>query len=224
MIKSIYEHMEKACEKIPTGSNVKVIFRHSIRYPIKDLANDKDVKLTNEGINLATSFGRGLNYDLGFLASSSRNRCKDTLKYIKQAHNSDIEIIDAPEYLNIPHVSNKKLSDVTFKKYQANIKNILFDLKHKKHLEGFLTLEDSVKKILDFIFLNGGEENTADLFCTHDFQMAMLYSALFGFGENKSDFENNTWPMMLEGMILWGERNNFFVSWRGITKNFVNYN
>ncbi len=223
MIKSIYEHMEKACDKIPKGCNVKVIFRHSIRYPIKDLANDKNVKLTNEGINLALFFGRGLNYELGFLASSSSNRCKDTLKHIKHEHNSDIEIVEAAEYLTVPHVSDRKLSNKTFKEYQANIKDIIFDLKHKKELEGFMPLEDSVKKILNFIFLNGGKENTADLFCTHDFQMAMLYSVLFGFGENKSDFENNTWPMMLEGMILWGERNNFFVSWRGVTKNFVNY-
>lgn len=76
--------------------------------------------------------------------------------------------------------------------------------------------------MLDYIFDNGNIENTVDLFCTHDFQMAILYAYLFDFGKIKDDFIKNKWPMMLEGMIIWGARNHFWCSWRNEVKEFIN--
>ena len=73
------------------------------------------------------------------------------------------------------------------------------------------------------MFANGNKENSVDLFCTHDFQMAILYAGLFNFAETKDSIINNKWPMMLEGMIFWGNRNHFWCAWRGEVKEYKNY-
>ena len=94
---------------------------------------------------------------------------------------------------------------------------------NNENLPGFNSVEVATKIMIDFIFSNGCKKNTVDLFCTHDLQMAVLYSGLFGFGKTKDSIFQNKWPMMLEGMILWGERNHFWCSWRNEIKEFVNF-
>ena len=76
--------------------------------------------------------------------------------------------------------------------------------------------------MLDYIFENGNEKNKVDLFCTHDFQMAILYAHLFDFASSRKSIEKNKWPMMLEGMIFWGNRKHFWCSWRNEIKEFEN--
>ena len=66
-LKSIYEHMEKATKNIPENANVKIIFRHSIRGKIES-GIGRDVRLTDEGIDLARFFGRNLETEIGFIA------------------------------------------------------------------------------------------------------------------------------------------------------------
>ena len=89
-------------------------------------------------------------------------------------------------------------------------------------MEGFNSIQESAKIMLDYMFSNGNLENTVDLYCTHDFQMAILYAYLFDFASTRKSIENNKWPMMLEGMILWGEKNHFWCSWRNEIRQFVN--
>lgn len=72
-LRSIYEHMETGAAKVPAGNNCKIIFRHSIRGKI-DSGVGREVELTDEGTELARSFGRHLEYDVGFVASSSCRR------------------------------------------------------------------------------------------------------------------------------------------------------
>lgn len=63
---SIYKHMEKGAACVPDGANCKIVFRHSIRGNIKEGTIGREVQLTDEGIELARSFGRGLGYGIGF--------------------------------------------------------------------------------------------------------------------------------------------------------------
>ena len=69
-LKSIYEHMEFGASQVPLYANCKILFRHSVRGDIQS-GYGRDVKLTNEGIELARNFGRNLNYTVGYFASSS---------------------------------------------------------------------------------------------------------------------------------------------------------
>ena len=217
---SIYEHMEKGAAKVPNNANCKIIFRHSIRESI-DLGDIRQAILTNEGIEFARSFGRNIKYRIGFVGSSSCERNIQTCEEILNGCGYTRPINQAKNELELPQVSDRELSDKIFKDYQFENARIIYELNNST-LPGFNSLGKASNIMLDYIFDNGNIENTVDLFCTHDFQMAILYAYLFDFGKIKDDFIKNKWPMMLEGMIMWGARNHFWCSWRNGVKEFIN--
>ncbi len=217
---SIYEHMEAGALKVPAGQNCKIIFRHSIRGKIESGVG-REVSLTDEGIELCKSFGRNLQYGVGFIASSSCSRNIQTCENILLGKRTLGIIVKAPDELECPQIKDRKLSDKVFEEYNFDGKEIIYKLQNEG-LPGFNSIKESAKIMLDFIFSNGNLENTVDLFCTHDFQMALLYSYLFDFASTRESIENNKWPMMLEGMIFWGTRNHFWCSWRNDIKEFIN--
>lgn len=220
-LKSIYEHMENATKKIPENANCKIIFRHSIREKI-DSGVGRKVKLTDEGVELARFFGRNLETEIGFVASSSCDRNIQTCEEILLGAKCKREIIIAPNELEGPQTKDKGLSDKVFEQYNFANNEIIYQMK-KDCLPGFNSVEDATKIMLDFMFANGNKENSVDLFCTHDFQMAILYAGLFNFAETKDSIINNKWPMMLEGMVFWGNRNHFWCAWRGEVKEYNNF-
>jgi len=84
-------------------------------------------------------------------------------------------------------------------------------------MPGIYDLETSVKRVVDYIFETGNERNSIDIFCTHDFQLAMLL--LFLNGENPEYKqilfnESDNWPYMLEAMFLWKSKNSINALWR----------
>ena len=220
-LKSIYEHMENATKKIPENANCKIIFRHSIRGKI-DSGVGRKVKLTDEGVELARFFGRNLETEIGFVASSSCDRNIQTCEEILLGAKCKREIIIAPNELEGPQTKDKGLSDKVFEQYNFANNEIIYQMK-KDCLPRFNSVEDATKIMVDFMFANGNKENSVDLFCTHDFQMAILYAGLFNFAETKDSIINNKWPMMLEGMIFWGNRNHFWCAWRGEVKEYNNF-
>ena len=220
-LKSIYEYMENATKKIPENANCKIIFRHSIRGKI-DSGVGRKVKLTDEGVELARFFGRNLETEIGFVASSSCDRNIQTCEEILLGAKCKREIIIAPNELEGPQTKDRGLSDKVFEQYNFANNEIIYQMK-KDCLPGFNSVEDATKIMVDFMFANGNKENSVDLFCTHDFQMAILYAGLFNFAETKDSIINNKWPMMLEGMIFWGNRNHFWCAWRGEVKEYKNY-
>ena len=220
-LKSIYEHMENATKKIPENANCKIIFRHSIREKI-DSGVGRKVKLTDEGVELARFFGRNLETEIGFVASSSCDRNIQTCEEILLGAKCKREIIIAPNELEGPQTKDKGLSDKVFEQYNFANNEIIYQMK-KDSLPGFNSVEDATKIMVDFMFANGNKENSVDLFCTHDFQMAILYAGLFNFAETKDSIINNKWPMMLEGMIFWGNRNHFWCAWRGEVKEYNDF-
>lgn len=212
--------MEKGASIVPQGANCKIVFRHSIREDIKT-GFGREMQLTNEGIELARSFGRNLKYDIGIIASSSCGRNIHTCKEILIGKKENKDIIIAPKELECPQMKDETLSNKVFRDYEYQSDIIIHKLK-TEGLPGFNTIEQASKIMLDFIFSNGNKDNSVDLFCTHDFQMAILYAYLFDFDASEECLAQNKWPMMLEGMILWGKRNHFWCSWRNQIKDFRN--
>lgn len=220
-LKSIYQHMENGATQVPENANCKIVFRHSIRGDIKDGTIGREIQLTNEGIELARHFGRELRYDIGFIASSSCGRNVQTCRELLFGRNEIKDICEAPDELECPQMKDQKVSDKIFEEFNYQSDVIIHKLK-TEGLPGFNTIEEASKIMLDFIFANGNEANTVDLFCTHDFQLAILYAYLFDFSASKEELEYNKWPMMLEGMLFWGTRNHFWCAWRSQIKKFTN--
>ena len=220
-LKSIYQHMENGAAQVPENANCKIVFRHSIRGDIKDGTIGREIQLTNEGIELARHFGRELRYDIGFIASSSCGRNVQTCRELLFGRNENKDIREAPNELECPQMKDQKVSDKVFEEFNYQSDVIIHKLK-TEGLPGFNTIEEASKIMLDFIFANGNEANTVDLFCTHDFQLAILYAYLFDFSSSKEELEYNKWPMMLEGMLFWGTRDHFWCAWRSQIKEFRN--
>lgn len=217
---SIYKHMETGAMHVPNGANCKIVFRHSIRGKI-ERGIGREVMLTDEGIELARSFGRYVHYDIGVVASSSCNRNIQTCNEILLGKGVKKELIIASKELEGPQTKERIISDRVFEHYNYR-SDIIINKLVAEGLPGFNSIEVAAKIMLNFIFANGNEPNTVDLFCTHDFQMAILYAYLFGFTSSEEDLKYNKWPMMLEGMILWGTRKHFWCSWRKKIKEFTN--
>ena len=219
-LKSIYQHMEKGAAAVPNKANCKIVFRHSIRKSIESGVG-REVPLTDEGMELAKWFGHHLNYGIGFVASSSCDRNTRTCVEILSGKGVQKDIITARNELECPQAKDEVLSGKVFKQYNFRSDVIIHKVK-TEGLPGFNTIEEASKIMLDYFFSNGNRENTVDLFCTHDFQMAILCAWLFDFDPTEENLKLEKWPMMLEGMIFWGERNHFWCSWRGQIKEFVN--
>ncbi len=218
-IRSIYKHMEKGMAAVPSESNCKIIFRHSIRSNIINPECCEKVELTNEGIVLSRWFGSNIDEEIGYIASSSCKRNIDTCKYILEGKCITKEIVIASNELEWPQAKDLELSSKVFKQYNFECTTIIHKLKTET-LPGFNNIKATSKIILDYIFNTGGNKNNIDLYCTHDFQMAILYAELFDYDPIQ---KNIKWPMMLEGMIFWGKREHFWCAWRNEIKEFINY-
>ena len=222
---TIYKTMEESAKLCPNGENIKFLFRHSIREKInKNASNDEmqNARLIREGRKMAECLGESLDLDIGTVSSSPTQRCIDTCQEIingfNQNHIEYSQIIHKSRTLQCPYIKkeNDPEEQETWEKLGSEG---IFDCFAKNiEMPGFFDLETSAKLMLKYMFNTGNKHNTLDLFCTHDLQLAML---LLFFAENKSECKNNlfsdndSWPLMLEGMFLWGNENNYNVLWRG---------
>jgi broad specificity phosphatase PhoE len=214
--------MERTAKLCPNDQNIKVLIRHSIRQEIRDGASIEEIEnaqLTREGKKMAERFGDSLNMDIGTISSSYSQRCIDTCyeiingfnqNHVRYSHN-----ILKTKMLQSSHCRNIPEQDETWKKLGMEG---IFDC-FAKNIEalGFYDLETSAKRIINYIFETGNNNNTIDIFCTHDFQIVML---LLFFNEKRHEYKQSlfdgtdNWPFMLEGMFLWGDKSNYNVLWR----------
>ena len=208
-------------ESLPPNVNVKFIFRHSIRHNIKHGDSYENACLTNEGIALAQSFGKSIEYRIGYVASSDIKRCVQTLENILVARNESKKINISHDILGSVHIKEYQLANQTIS-LLGKLRNVIFCMQ-QNDLPGLNNIEICAKILLDYIFTNGNELETIDLFCTHDFQLAILAAVLFQYATNEFSIQTELWPMMMEGMLLYGTRNKFTCVWRDCKKNFVNF-
>lgn len=210
---SIYESMQYSAKLCPKKENIKLVIRHSIRQDLNDEMANYDAMLTREGIEFAKRFGKELNIQIGTVSSSLSQRCIDTCENILFGKSSKIEILKTNILQTVQNYDDS-LSGESFLKY--GIEGILDAFIENKKLPGLNSLEFSVNKILDYIFKTGNKKNSVDIFCTHDFQIAMILLFLYGnnLKNRKTLFEN--WIYMLEGFFLYGNREKFTLIWRGI--------
>jgi len=219
---SKYRTMEESAKLCPKGQNIKMVIRHSIRQDIKNGASKEEIEnaqLTDEGREIAKCLGESLNMEIGTVSSSYTQRCIDTcqelIKGYNKNHNEYNQPIIKTEMLQSPHWNkNEGSGDEAWEK--LGIRGIFDCFAKSVYMKGFYDLETSVIRIIDYLFETGNKSNSIDIYCTHDFQLAMILLFI-----NRKNCEyikilfNGGWPQMLEGMFLWGNRNDFNIVWRG---------
>lgn len=221
IIRSIYDEMEKSAAFVPGNVNAKLVFRHSIRPTLKGCDNPDEVPLTQEGVCLAYSFGREIDMEIGFVGTNRVKRCSETVRIMLEARLQDTEKIVFSDALSFPFVNDSALLKKSTNE-KMSLKNLVLRMNKGEIIPGMKSLDDSVRGILDYIFSVGNRVNMLDLFCTHDFQIMMIASLLFTRYDSKEEIEGN-WPRMLEGVFFWGERNDFYCSWRGEVKHYTDF-
>jgi hypothetical protein len=213
--------MQESAVLCPENANIKMLIRHSIRQDIKEGASVEEIQnaqLTREGRVMAERLGSSIEISINSISSSCNQRCIDTCSEIINGYSIickkyNGEIIKT-KLLEAPHskgIENRK----TFEK--LGVEGIFDGWVNHVNMHGIYDIETSSNRLLNYVFETGNKNNTLDIFCTHDFQMAML---LLFFNDNSLEFKQklfapNYWPFMLEGMFLWGNRNNFALAWRG---------
>lgn len=210
--------MNSAAESIPDNVNVKLILRHSFRPPIVGDKDYRSEELNEYGILKASEFGESIDYPIGGLYSSRIKRCVQTL-YFMTGGRKEIEI--APEQLTHVFTYDNKLADEHIRQI-GSLKQTIYELKTGVVIPGLYTIEETVRKMLDYIFQTGNKPNTLDIYCTHDFQIAMMIVNLFDNIDTIDSIRTN-WPEMLEGLFVYGNRNSFTCIWRGESKQFDHY-
>ena len=219
IIQSIYHSMEISAEMIPAHTNIKLLLRHSIRISINKSNDPDDLLLTREGIIMAQSFGKNIQYSIGKVYSSHFRRCVQTVEQILIGRNQ-YRVIHTDECLSSSFVClNDIEGQIAISK--LGIKRTVCLLASGIHIAGINTLNYCVRRILDFIFSSGNTVDTLDIYCTHDLHIAMVNASMFGISQ--LDEVRGNWPYMLEGIYLWGKREDFYVAWRGQTKRMKNF-
>jgi hypothetical protein len=175
----------------PPEKHVSIFMRHSIRYPIIDPAETMVVGLTPEGVELAEEFGSWLGEARrpGRIMTSPVERCIDTGVAIGRGASwpGDVTIDDR---LGFPFI-------------QASWDRLLAgETNGSTSKEAWQTLN----MLLEDTNLSSG----VNIYITHDCNVAYMSRSLLG------DLVNEVnWPAFLEGLVVWREKNQVQIVWRG---------
>jgi len=219
-IQSEYPSMVRTALLIPADVNVKLIIRHSMRPRLKDCEYPDEVLLNTQGIEAAKKMGKGISYSIGNLYSSHIKRCQQTLQYIQEGAGIDKKIQVEQDILGEVFFNNKKDCDAFLRNH--SLRETVYLLKNGIEIPGFVSIYNIVNRMLNFIFKDDSIPNTLDIYCTHDFHIALLLTTLFDDITTIEDIRMN-WPEMLEGLFLYGTREDFYCLWRSKLKRIQSF-
>lgn len=201
------------------GYNIKYLFRHSNRPSLKGVKDSLSVGITEEGAQKAYLLGESLPWSIGTVCTSRSKRCVQTVEEIVRGSKTpEIEIIQS-QTLTSPAIADEKLVNKLHCSVR-NLKTVVHMLSNGNTLLGIYPIHTTAEKILDYIFSKGGDLDKLDIFCTHDFNIALLLQYLFPF-TNTQEMIIQNWPDPLEGIFMWGKRNGFYCLWKGKTSRHL---
>jgi phosphohistidine phosphatase SixA len=204
---------------LPIGiDNLKLLVRHAERPTLKGISDPDNVQLTQKGASDALSLGTSICNRLGVVYSSPITRCLQTASLIASTL-PEIET-QTSSILGYSFIDNYE--DASKKFAQYNLKQVVHAILAQSKIKGFISKEDGIKNIIDLIFKTGGLQNTIDVYCTHDMHLSIIDGYMMNCYNSIAEI-TLAWPKMLEGMWFFGERADFYCSWRGIQKRFVNF-
>ena len=174
---------------------LRLLIRHSERYPILTEADVITTGLTQTGFELAEELGREIKrrgFNLNRVFSSPVLRCRDTAVFAARGAEWTGEV-GISSYLSHPFISASWLN------LQASPP------------DG--TLPTEIQEMIGFILDGGGEAHSLDLLVTHDTNLAFLSATLF-----RQILDESTWPQFLEGMAFWQRGSTISMAWRGVIR------
>lgn len=206
-------------KKESVGYNIKYLFRHSNRPSLKGVSDSLSIGITEEGAQKAYLLGESLPWPIGMACASISKRCVQTIEEIVRGTKiADIEIIKSQTLTTPAKINGNQTNNLHCSVF--NLKTVVYMLSNGNTLPGIHSIHTTAEKILDYIFSRGNSLDKLDIFCTHDFNIALLLQYLFPF-INTQEMIIQNWPEPLEGMFMWGERYDFYCFWKGRISHHV---
>ena len=207
------DEMVRTALKLPDGKNVKMFFRHAIRYDDPVDGDYSKLLLTPEGIRMSREIGISLDRPLGKLYASNVERCRQTVREIAYGAGITDPLICSKEVYSGAVGAFRAQAEyhVGWFEYFYGLQRDLPQYTHGASLDALAS------PILDEIFSDPGEAGCLDLICSHDSHVVVLASALF---DLRTGLHGENWCRYTEGLFFTGSRDDFTAYWRGQKKRF----
>jgi hypothetical protein len=182
-----------------------IVLRHSIREEITDARNSQNQLLTEEGKNLAMTFGAELPTSKPLrIYHSNIKRCEETAFSIKQGFNGLVSEVSTNNtlmgfFMLKPDAILQDVNSIGGYKFINKWFNEHYP---ENQIMRALTAR---KQMVDFIKKNYNEKYL-DLYITHDWNVILLLSYHYKLIEN-----NYPWPSFMNGVCLQFSDNEFSV-------------
>lgn len=213
MISTIYEGFYKSAAIAP--KNAKMILRHSLRDKIPANEMGNDILLTREGEIMAEHFGKHCKLPLSCLHTSVVERCRQTAlllaKGYRETHKISLQIIPT-HVLTDSYINDLSKAVKLFKTYSPYW--IISAFLRGEELDGMRGVDESMRLLFSYIFKN--QSDGMEVFITHDTFLIAIVCFCHGI---KPEFDDFSWPYMLEGAFLYLENEQIHCIFRGDTKS-----
>lgn len=199
---------------------MKILIRHSLRPSLQGVINPDLVTLSIQGKEMAYKFGENLPYPIRHCYSSYVPRCIQTIEYILMGAEQSKEIV-LKGCLSDDVFTDKNVASTYIR--EMSLKKSVFDICSPHSIpQGFKDIKSCGKMLLDCIFNDNDSPHSIDIYCSHDYQLAILVTLMFN--NNVSvDTITELWPEMLEYLWFYGKRDDFYCVWRNEKRQFWNY-
>lgn len=187
---------------------MKLLIRHSTRPPLKGSKDPDSVLLTKEGVTKAVDLGKSLRLPIRNCYSSNIPRCLQTLESILEGAQQKRDI-KFNEILSLGMFEDQNLCRefIIENSLRYTIYRIYPEISKMDIPMGFIDIHTCASKILKLLFDEDDDDNFLDIYCTHDYQIAVLVTLLFNC-DVTVDSIKEMWPEMLEGIYFSGQPTN----------------
>jgi hypothetical protein len=199
-------------DAVPRDRAIRLVMRHSVRFPIVNPADTYRVTLTEEGVRLAEELGGllGERFRPGRLRSSPVGRCRATAEAIARGAGWPVNV-RADRRLSHPFI------EPAWNLVENGGLNGMLPERLRITLEWVMGLPEPLHQATLPLF---PDLPALDVLATHDTIVAVVAASLL-----HAPVLGPDWPGYLEGVLLWRAEDLIHARWRGIegcfTEQFV---
>ncbi len=196
--------------QLPEDQGVVVFMRHSVRPEIPEGKFGMQVDLTAEGVQAAQELGAAFGQRLRKVSASASTRCVQTGRALIEGAGVALEV-QPDETLGEPGAFIEDVEASIQRLVEHGPIGIVNRLLQGLPLEGMIACEPGVRAMLSQAWATPPDAGTVHVCITHD----TLLSALLGWLEQKEAVQEEEWPQMLEGCLMWRTGSGLKWVWRG---------
>ena len=187
-----------------------LLMRHSVRPPFPPGVFHFQVDLTPEGVRLAEALGTRLGAQLISLDSSTSSRCLQTAEAIGRGSGQLVQVRANPKLGDKGVFVQDSDRNHQYMVEQGPLGLVNAGLRGANDC-GLNPVRAATQELLRDLWKEGLPEGTCRVAVTHDTMLSLILGVLSG----RQALDEEDWPKMLEGALLWVEEDRLCWCWRG---------